>query len=238
MPLIVANGRRIFFAHVPKTGGSSVEEYLVRRFGGPLSMRDVTHRAGDRKRGLIALSTHFTARDLDDVLPHDTDHCFAVVRDPLTRMQSQYRFQAGISKTRAFSFSTWLRIMFAACEIDPRVYQNHIRPQGELVREGSAVFRLEDHFSDMIPWLDEVTNTSAPDLEVRHLLKREREPIEMSREDVALIAGFYRSDYERFGYTRPDPSEYSPDRRAALRWPVALIAAREVVRRQRRHWLR
>jgi hypothetical protein len=238
MPLIVANGKRIFFAHVPKTGGSSVEEYLIRRFGGRLSLRDVTHWAGERKRGLIALSTHLTARDLDDVLPHDTDHLFAVVRDPLSRMQSQYRFQDGNSKTRAFGFSTWLRIMFAACEIDPRIYQNHIRPQGDLVREGSEVFRLEDGFDGMIAWLDEVTGSTAPEMEVRHLLKRPPEPIAMSREDAGLIAEFYRGDYERFGYTPPDPSDYPPDRRAALRWPLARVLARGVVFGQRRHWLR
>ena len=237
MPLITAHDKRIFFAHVPKTGGSSVEDYLIRRFGGPLSLRDVTHREGDSKRGLIALLTHFTARDLDDVLPHDVDHCFAVVRDPLSRMQSQFRFQAGISRTRTFSFSTWLRIMFEAARMDPRVYQNHIRPQSDLVREDSAVFRLEDKFTDMIAWLDEVTGTTAPDVSVGHLLKREREDIKMSREDVELITKFYAADYDRFGYTRPDASKYPSDARAAWRRPIAIPLAYGVVKKQHRHWL-
>ena len=238
MPLVTANGKSIFFAHVPKTGGSSVEDYLIRRFGGPLSLRDITHRAKDRKRGLIALSTHFTARDLDDVLPHDVDHCFAVVRDPLKRMESQYRFQAEISRTRFFGFSTWLRIMFEAVRIDPRVYQNHIRPQSDLVREGSAVFRLEDKFTDMIAWLDEVTDSSTPDIQVGHLLKRAREPIVMSRQDVELIRRFYKVDYERFGYDLPDPSAHADDRMAGLRWPLARLVAHGVVYKQHRHWLR
>ena len=214
MPLITACGKRIYFAHVPKTGGSSVEDYLIRRFGGPLSLRDITHRARDRKRGLISLSTHFTARDLDDVLPHDVDHCFAVVRDPLKRVESQYRFQANISKTRRFSFSTWLRIMFEAARIDPRVYQNHIRPQSDLIREESAIFRLEDKFSDMITWLDEVTESSTPEIKVGHLLKRAHEPIFMSREDVELITRFYKTDYERFGYALPDLTAYTTDPKA------------------------
>ena len=209
--------KKIFFAHVPKTGGSSVEDYLIRRFGGPLSLRDITHRAKNRKRVLIALWTHFTARDLDDVLPHDVDHCFAVVRDPLKRMESQYRFQAEISRTRFFGFSTWLRIMFEAVRIDPRVYQNHIRPQSDLVREGSAVFRLEDKFTDMIAWLDEVTDSGTQ----TSRLGRAREPIVMSRQDVELIRRFYKVDYERFGYDLPDPSAHADDRMAGLRWPLA-----------------
>jgi hypothetical protein len=33
MPLIIKPGYTIYFAHVPKAGGTSVEDYLVRRFG-------------------------------------------------------------------------------------------------------------------------------------------------------------------------------------------------------------
>jgi hypothetical protein len=238
MPLVTANDKRIFFAHVPKTGGSSVEEYLIRRFGGPLSLRDITHRAGDRKRGLIALSTHFTARDLDDVLPHDVDHCFAVVRDPLKRMESQYRFQANISKTRAFSFATWLRIMFKAAQIDPRVYQNHIRPQSDLVRDGSAVFRLEDKFTDMISWLDDITGAHEPDMQVGHFLKKKHDPIKMSREDVEMITDFYRADYDRFGYDRPDATHFESDPKTFWRRPLTTVLAHGVVYKQHRHWLR
>lgn len=208
MPLITAAGKRLFFAHVPKTGGSSVEDYLLRRYGGPLSLRDVTHWEKDRKRGLIALSTHFTARDLDDVLPHDVDFLFAVVREPLSRMKSQFRFQAGVSRTRRFDFATWARIMLAAHDRDPRVYQNHIRPQSDLVRRGSEVFKLEDGFEDMIAWLDTVTGAAAPEIKMGHLLKKAHEPIAMSREDAQLIVDFYAADYERFGYARPDLSDF------------------------------
>lgn len=237
MPLVTAAAKRVFFAHVPKTGGSSVEDYLVRRFGGPLSLRDVTNRRRDRHRGMIALSTHFTARDLDDVLPHDIDHAFALVREPLSRMKSQFRFQTGISRTRRFDFATWVRIMFAAHDLDPRVYQNHIRPQSDLVREGMEVFRLEDGFDGMIAWLDEITGTTAPDVEMGHLLKKPRAPIAVSREDAEAIAEFYAVDHARFGYARPDVSALPSRPFPAWKRPVVLAAARAVVARQHRLWL-
>ena len=50
MPLAHWNNCSIFFAHVPKTGGSSVEDYLIRRFG-PLSIIDVNIRTGVRSTG-------------------------------------------------------------------------------------------------------------------------------------------------------------------------------------------
>lgn len=237
MPLITAAGKRLFFAHVPKTGGSSVEDYLIRRFGGPLSLRDVTHREKDRHRGLIALSTHFTARDLDDVLPHDVDHLFAVVREPLSRMKSQFRFQEGVSRTRRFNFATWMRVMLAAHHRDPRIYQNHIRPQSDLVREGSEVFKLEDGFGNMIAWLDRITGTTAPEIEMGHLLKRKHEPIEMTREDAQIIVDFYAADYDRFGYERPDLSDLPSRTFPTWKKPIVSAAARAVVRGQHRHWL-
>lgn len=238
MPLITASTKRIFFAHVPKTGGSSVEDYLLRRFGGPLSLRDITHRRGDRKRGLIALSTHLAIEDLEDVLPHDIDHLFAVVREPLSRVKSQYRFQAGISRTRRLDLRTWLRVILKSAEIDPRVYQNHIRPQTDLVHKDSAVFKLEDKFNDMIEWLDEITGTTDSSIEIGHLLKRQREPIVFYREDVQLITEFYREDYDRFGYERPDLSSYDSKPYPSYMLPFVKALAFGVVYKQCRHWLR
>lgn len=238
MPLVNADGKWIYFAHVPKCGGSSVEEYLVRRFGGPLSLRDITHRSRKRRRGLIALSTHFTAEDLTDILaPEHIDASFAVVREPLSRVASQYRFQAGISKTRSLDFSTWLRVMIAAWQKDPRVYQNHIRPQSELVPDGAQVFRLEDGFAEMIAWLDQVTGRTAPQIEVGHFLKRAHTPIAMSREDVALIKRVYAADYARFGYAPPELKGRPGDGLAPLRDWAGLALAQGVVWKQRRHWL-
>ncbi len=83
MPLATWNGITIFFAHVPKTGGSSVEDYLARRFG-PLCIIDRNKRSGVAGTGLIVPSTHLAAEDLAELLPHDLTYSFAVVRDPLT----------------------------------------------------------------------------------------------------------------------------------------------------------
>ena len=237
MPLVTGANQRVFFAHVPKTGGSSVEEYLIRRFGGPLSLKDVTHRNGRRRRGLISLSTHLTAEDLLDVLPHDVDYSFAVVRNPLQRVLSQYRFQAGVSRTARYTFSTWLRLMLHCVAMDLRVYQNHIRPQSDLVPEDSEVFRLEDGFDGMIAWLDEITGTIAPEIEINHLLKKEHVPVAVKSDDVRLIHDYYAADYERFGYERESLAGYPPDRCIPLRNMAAYALAPIIVHRQRRHWL-
>jgi len=238
MPLLSANGRSIFFAHIPKTAGSSVEEYLVRRFGGPLSLIDRNKREGVRGTGLITPLTHVAAIDLREMLPSDLDFSFAVVRNPLTRLQSEYRYQTGVSRLSRLGFSTWLRVMIAAARLEPRIYENHIRPQVDLVPDNTEIFRLEDGFDDMIARLDEVTESAAPSEAVRHLLKRERKDIALHRQDVELLASFYADDFEHFGYDLPDPSAYPRDPSASMRAAFAACAARALVLRQRHQWTR
>ncbi len=238
MPLISANGRSVFFAHIPKTGGSSVEEYLVRRFGGPLSLIDRNKREGVRGTGLITPLTHVAAIDLREMLPPNLDFGFTVVRDPIARMQSEYRYQTGVSRMSRLSFSTWLRIMMIAVRIEPRIYENHIRPQIDLIPENTEIFLLEGGFDSLIQRLDEVTGSTAPDQNVRHLLKRERKDIALHRQDVELLASFYADDFERFGYDLPGLSTYPHDRYTSFRTAFASIFARALVMRQRHEWTR
>ena len=237
MPLVTAGSKTIFFAHVPKTGGSSVEDYLIRRFGGPLSLRDRTHVSGMRQRGLLSLATHLTADDLVDFLPKNLDYSFAVVRNPLERTFSQYRFQSGVSKTSHLSFSTWLRVMMRCVALDKRVYQNHVRPQSDLVPDEADHFRLEDGFDEMIERLDEITGMSSPEITVGHLLKRKHEKIQISKQDVQLIQSYYDIDYQRFGYQKRDLKDFPNDPFAGARMALAYLLAPLIVYRQRRHWL-
>jgi len=236
MPMVIAEGKTIFFAHVPKTGGSSVEDYLVRRFG-PLTIRD-RHKAQKRPgTGLITPSTHFAALDLVEFLPPNLDFSFAVVRDPMDRLLSEYRYQQGASISSRMSFSTWLRLMLKASAIEPRLFENHTRPQTDLVPEGAEIFRLEDGFDGMIGRLDAVTGTTAPDIQVGHILKRERKPMTLYRQDIEAVERFYAADYERFGYERRDTSDLPNDTFAFAREAFAAVAAPLLVARQKRKWV-
>ncbi len=239
MPLVSKDGLNIFFAHVPKAGGSSVQEYLIRRFG-KLQLLDLdrTTSGPTKQTGLIMPASHLTTADLKDLLPVDLRHSFAVVRDPMGRILSEYRFQSGVSMLSRFSFSTWLRVTVACARMDPRTYDNHIRPQVDLVSDACEIFRLEDGFDGMIAWLDKVSGTTAPDIEVGHLLKRKRNQTPVSYEDAALIEAFYAEDYARFGYAPPDKSALPRDRFASLRTLFGNLLARAVIWKQRRDWLR
>lgn len=237
MPIAHTPAGPVFFAHVPKTGGTSVEDYLARRFG-RLSLIDVNKRTHIRGTGLITPATHLAAVDLAELLPPDLALGFAVVRDPLQRLQSEFRYQTGASRMSRLGFSTWLRVVLGAAAREPRLYENHVRPQSDLVPEGAEVFRLEDGFQALITRLDAVTGTSRPDLEIGHMNVRPRAPLPLSREDSALIAKFYAPDFARFGYAPPRPADHPPDRAAGLRGALARPLSRALVTKQRYDWAR
>lgn len=238
MPLITANGKRLFFAHVPKTGGSSVEDYLVRRFGGPMGMKMAKPISAYPRSGLIVSATHLSADDLEHLLPPDLDHLFTVVREPLSRLKSQYRYQLGDARAAQLNFATWLRVMIAALRIDPRIYRNHIRPQTELVPKGARAFKLEEGFDAMISWIDEVTSSEASQVKMGHMNARPERRIEISREDAALVAKVYNVDYERFSYARPTPSDFPSRPFPSWKMPMVGVLGRALVAKQRRDWLR
>lgn len=237
MPLVVHQGRLIFFAHVPKTGGSSVENYLIRRFGREaLTIRDGKIKPGP-KRDVIQSPSHMAAADLRWFLPERLDLCFAVVRDPARRIISEYGFQKGQSRASRMGFSLWLRAMIHAAARDPRIYENHIRPQVDLVPEGAEIFRLEDGLEAIATRIDAVTGTQAPGVEMGHFLKRKSTKVDLTRQDAELLARFYAADYARYGYAPPDPAVLPSDPFAALRDLAARLLAWAIVAKHRRDWL-
>lgn len=241
MPLLLTEAHRLFFVHVPKTGGTTIEDYLSRRFG-PLCLSDKNKRLNVRGTGLINSITHLAAVDLEEMIPANCDLCFTVVRDPLKRAQSEFRWQQGASSMSRMSFSTWLRVVIRAARLEPRIYDNHIRPQSDLVPENTEVFRLEDGFERMIARIDAVTNTAAPDIKPGHFKKTsqssEKQSADPSRQDIELIAEYYAADYDRFGYSRPDPSAFPSDPWASVRNAQAMPIAAALTWKQHRDWLR
>ena len=226
MPYAIHDGRVIFFAHVPKAAGSSVEAHMEARYG-PLAMLDPDWNGGVHRRQGIARTSlqtspqHVTAFDAEQLLPQMPRVSFAVVRDPVARIASEYRFQFqhGVfsKRTRRTSFSLWLRSVLAACQTDPTVFDNHIRPQSDIVPEDAKVFRLEDGLEAVSVWLDEVSGAGdwPP---IGRTLTTEEEPLRVTKGDAEAIARFYATDYERFGYSAPEGGDASG-------WPEPVLGA-------------
>jgi hypothetical protein len=227
MPYVTAAGKLIYFAHVPKAGGSSVENYLAARFG-PLAMldRNWTHyrfdEGGWRTSSLRCSPQHVAAEDVSRLLPRAPDWSFAVIRDPAGRLISEYRWHRSNAPRRGrryltkLGFSVWLQIMVQAVRRDPTIFDNHLRPQADIVPEDAEIFRLEDGFAPLVARIDTVMGAQAPELSIGHDLKAKADVVaQPSARDLALIAKVYARDYALGGYERP-ATRVSPSPGAAL----------------------
>lgn len=203
MPVFQKDSTQLLFVHIPKTGGTTVEEVMLsngyemsfRRGGryGPLN-------DDDRKRGCSP--QHMHAPLLEDTFAgQDFDLIFALVRHPEARLLSEYRFRKITSDPTEFpSFSEWMETVFASYEGDPLLHDNHIRPQSEFIWPASCkVFRLEDGMTTIFASLSDMVGKIAYNGE--HWINLDYVAHDsVSTEDRARIEAFYAEDFKRFGY--------------------------------------
>ncbi|MFV0410535.1 MAG: sulfotransferase family 2 domain-containing protein [Paracoccus sp. (in: a-proteobacteria)] len=110
MPFFKHSGKLIYFAHVPKCAGTSIENYLVTRYG-PAAFLDRKLTPGNRHNWCRTSPQHLSVEQLNRLFPEGFfDAGFAFVRDPLARVRSAFHFhQTKRKKIPAEeSFEQWL----------------------------------------------------------------------------------------------------------------------------------
>lgn len=217
MPLARIGDRIIFFVHVPKTGGTSIEAYL--RAKGALAL------AGTRRHGWSRTTPQHMHREIfAEMVPHGFyDQGFVVLRDPKARLLSEFRMRAeplrpklrpiGLARVawkrmqgvrswgvrvgnrlEFLDFDSWVARSLAEAGRDAFYKDNHFRPQHEFVDPGHRIFRFEDGLARVFRWIDAFTGT-APAEGSFHERRSSALEIDCSPATDALIRDFYRQDY-------------------------------------------
>lgn len=215
MPIAFINGVILNFVHVPKTGGSTVEQYMEDKGRIALVQKDTMGWSR-------CTAQHIEARLITDLkLDGFADASFAVLRDPLDRLMSEYKYRAGLEASstrppgpldalrrplrrlrrrstrtapvRGRSFDAWVPAAIDAYGRDPYVNDNHLRPQAEFVGPSCRLFRFEDGLDAVLDWVDAVTATPPGDRGQR--LKASGGRVPVSDGTRGLVREFYRDDY-------------------------------------------
>lgn len=208
MPIVRAGPLLVYFAHVPKCGGSAIEAYLGARFGA-LAMLDSRHHYTESERRWSRTSPqHISLAVRDKMFPAGFfDHSFAVVRHPVDRLVSAYHFQLEIEQlpSARMGFSLWLEQLPEMMEENPFIFDNHTRPMVELVPEDAQVFHLEHGLDALVPWFDTLTGRKDAPRAVRPTNERRGRKGAGTKTvptpaDLVAIEELYAADFERFGY--------------------------------------
>lgn len=219
MPIFKAGSKLVYFAHVPKCGGTSIENYLQDRFG-PIAFldRDFSRRNAARHWSRTS-PQHIDWESLERLFPRSFfDAVFAVVRHPVARVVSAYKFQQAVERSVSTEvpFAEWLHKQAQAWRRDPFVVDNHIRPQADFVPADCDIFHLEHGLDAIIPYLDRLAGVVAGPRRTSHVRPGDRSNTERSATiaigpaELALIDEIYARDFGRFRYRRDEKMPTAP----------------------------
>ena len=212
MPLFRTEQKLVYYAHVPKCGGSAIASYLQDRFGTLGLYDNAFHKKRHEGTNWTRTSPqHVDAAVLRTILPTAlVDEMFAVVRHPVPRTVSTFHFQQEVEGRIAegVSFAEWLRELEAS-GFGLYDYDNHVLPMNRLVPEGAQVFYLEHGLDALVAWLDHLAGGQTgprvimPQNARGALTGVKAAKVVPTPEDVARIGRIYAEDFARFDY-RPD----------------------------------
>lgn len=191
MPLLRINNSIVFFVHIPKTGGTSIENTLAELGSISIHRKPVSYWVPPQ---------HWHAELYNVVIPPDFyDLGFLVCRNPYVRLLSEFCHRSRRDAVKELGFDRWTQKILDGYGTDNFIYYNHIRPQSDFYSKNIKVFKYEDG-------LQRVVNEVAAFCQLRRRMKIRSDKVwprpqcEVARGTLRRIASFYKSDFKLFGY--------------------------------------
>jgi hypothetical protein len=202
VPVFVRDDVRVLFVHVPKTGGSAVEDAFADA-GWETHLLDRTSARHPSRRFRRCSPQHLHADLLEQLVRLERiDLVTTVVREPRARFRSEYLWRHGEETgPTPDEVTAWGRRILARYATDPFVRDNHIRPQTQFLLPGAHVHRYEDGLQAALDDVAAAVGGPAPQLRARppsQGLRSTDVPVDAELE--RLLLDFYADDFARLGY--------------------------------------
>lgn len=208
MPYFQIKKRKVLFLHVPKCAGSSLTEMLLEH---PDCRGHGLYHKGRESLDYAVTKCppqHFHAAILEAILELERfDLVFTVIRDPLKRLLSEHAMCLLRGDIAACSFDAWHEEARRRRQMDPFVWDNHLRPAVEFLLPTALVYPLEGGlpliWADLGARLDSTADSGA----VKHVRPRQSVATDeawVSEATRECIRQDYAADYKlhRFAWGR------------------------------------
>jgi len=196
--MVVSHMKKCIFIHIPKTGGTSVEQFIRDQ-----DRNDIQYLGVRNNRSMH----HMTASQLKlELLPtqYNSYYRFSIVRNPYDRLLSEYYWSPVLGHKKGHTKLEFLKhvILIVRHQLYyTNIYFDHFIPQYKFVYEQK---RLQVHhlfkFEDM-EWVKTFLSRKLNiHSEFPYFNKTEIPKEEWSEEEKKLIYALYQEDFKRFGY--------------------------------------
>lgn len=222
MPIFQFDSKLVYYAHIPKTAGTTIGKLLCKAGAKQHFVASLAHRAPKQTRFVNLPPQHITTEHFDALFDASGfAGVFAFSRHPEDRMISEYRFRhvrGGIHPK--LSFADWVQFTVAAYGRFPYLLEGHILPQHQFLIPGTKIFKLEEGFDRFFAWAGEVLGVDVRQNGVveRYNASSDCE-VHLTCESRALINTFYERDFEVLGYAPRDSSDLPNDQAASVKKP-------------------
>lgn len=214
MPILKYKDVLLHFAHIPKCGGTSVERYAQNLDDVSIAMLDEVYVSNaPQQHWNISSPQHIDGESIARLFPKDFFAAFfAVVRHPLARLESAYKFQRLVERQIAGeTFDDFVKTRLASNYLTKGWMDNHFYPQSGFFYPSADyhVFKLEEDGAFKAKQLiDKAFFGNALSLEMPHSNRRkmpesfDRSDLELSDEGLELAQTLYAMDFDNFDYER------------------------------------
>jgi hypothetical protein len=210
MPILRSREKLIYFSHIPKCGGASIEAYLAKIGKGNLAFVDNRYNSIPIKSKWTNSSPqHIDGRSLARLFPVTFfDTYFAIVRDPIKRFESAFNFQKNVEK----KINSDIKINDFVAALDEKSilrighFDGHFMPQFLFLhpRASYRFFKLENGMEPVKKYLDHLLFENELSVTIPHLNAKRPGTAKLqealTKANKTKLTAIYKQDYLLFGY--------------------------------------
>lgn len=194
---------KLFFIHIPKTAGTSVELAL------DIQKSECLYSENRFNRILKINPQHFTYSDLNSILNFTDLKIFTIVRNPFDRIVSEFKYVQKMENAnwldyKSLDFDSFVdKILNLDSNIARDIFDNHLMTQYDYIKGAEDIVKIfkYENLQEAFDWLNLITEST---LDFKH--ERNSEKMHYSfyykyKKTIDTVAEFYKKDLEYFNYS-------------------------------------